>query len=142
MPYIRVYLPQASIEQKRTIAQKLIEITLRTFHLRIQDRYRISVEFISRFRAIAANQPGLLTTAGTDLMLEVMGHDLTEATKRDFAKEASAVLAQFVCSNPKTRVAHLFGIRPPTPPKIAFEFSELNPATSEPFVVHPGSRAA
>jgi hypothetical protein len=77
------------------------------------------------------------TLPSHDLVLEVMGHDLTESTKRAFAKEASAVLAQFVRSNPKSRVAYLLGIKPPNPPQIAFEFGELNPAVSEPFVIHP-----
>jgi len=132
MPYIRVYVPKASIKQKRSIAQKLIEITLRTFHLRPEDRYRISVEFISRFRACTTN----------GLMVEVIGHDLTEGTKRAFAKEAAAMLAEFMRSNSRNPVARLLGITPETPPKIAFQFGELNPAISEPFVVHPGSQAA
>ena len=142
MPYIRVYLPKASIEQKRTIAQELIEITLRTFHLRNHDRYRVSVEFVSIFRARACQLPYPSISTSPDLLLEVMGHDLTEATKRAFAKEAGLILAQFVRTNPKNRVAYLLGIRPPTPPQIAVEFGELNPAVSEPFVVHPRSRAA
>ena len=142
MPYIRVYLPKVSIEQKRTIAQHLIDITLRTFHLRNQDRYRVSVEFVSMLRERAVNQFEPSISTSPDLVLEVMGHDLTESTKRAFSQEAGAVLAQFVRSNPRNRVAHLLGIRPPAPPKIAFEFGELNPAVSEPFVVHPHSRAA
>jgi hypothetical protein len=31
MPYLRLYSRDVSIEQKRVIAQKLIEVTLRTF---------------------------------------------------------------------------------------------------------------
>jgi len=140
MPYIRVYVPKASIKQQRSMAQTLIEITLRTFHLRPENRYRISVEFISRFRACTTN--GLSTAPRPDLMVEVIGHDLTEGTKRAFAEEAAAMLAEFMRSNSRNPVARLLGITPETPPKIAFQFGELNPAISEPFVVHPGSQAA
>ena len=139
MPYIRVYLPKVSIDQKRSIARKLIEITLRTFHLRPQDRYSISVEFISMIRA---RRLGLSSTDSTDLMLEVMGHELTEGTKRSFAKEAGGMLNQFLYSKSKSPFARLLGIKPEPPPKIAFQFAELNPAISEPYVVHPGSLAA
>ena len=45
MPYLRVYSQAVPIEQKRVIAEKLIEITLRTFHLRAQERNRITIQF-------------------------------------------------------------------------------------------------
>jgi hypothetical protein len=139
MPYLRVYLPEALSEQKHFIGQKLIDITLRTFHLRPEERYQISIEFIS---LRAANNLGPATPPGADFMLEVVGHDLTEGKKRAFVEEASALLTPLLPLKSKSRVARLLGIKPNVSRQVAFEFGELSPAISEPFVVHPGSEAA
>jgi phenylpyruvate tautomerase PptA (4-oxalocrotonate tautomerase family) len=142
MPYIRVYLPQASIEQKRSIAENLIEITLRTFQLHKKDRYRISVEFVSMLRSSAAASFAISDPDCDAYTVEVMGHDLTERKKTAFSREAAATLAQFCSLTPTNPIARLLGIKLQSPPRITFRFGELNPATSEPFVVHPRPRAA
>jgi hypothetical protein len=137
-----MYLPQASIEQKRSMAEKLIEITLRTFQLHKRERYRISVEFISTFPASALTRIAASAEDYEGYEVEVMGHDLTERKKRAFSQEAAAMLAQFCSLTPRNRIARLLGINQPKRPEITFRFCELNPATSEPFVVHPHPRAA
>lgn len=139
MPYLRLYLPEALSEQKRFIGQNLIDITLRTFHLRPEERYQISIEFIS---LRAANNLGPETPRGADFMLEVVGHDLTEGKKRAFTEEASALLTPLLPLKSKSRMARLLGIKPNLSRQVAFQFGELSPAISEPFVVHPGSEAA
>ena len=93
MPYLRLYTRDLPIEQKRFIAQKLIEITLRTFKLRANQRYQTSVQFISTSHTSGGGGLPEGTPRGADFTLEVMGHDLTEEKKRAFAEEAAAVLA-------------------------------------------------
>ena len=128
MPYVRVYSQAVPIEQKRVIGEKLIEITLRTFHLRPQERNRITIQF----QAIPR---------GSDFTLEVIGHDLTEEKRKAFAEEASAMLARLVPVKPRSRIARLLGIKWNAPRQVVLEFDELNPAISHPFVA-PERRAA
>lgn len=129
MPYLRVYSQAVPIEQKRVIAEKLIEITLRTFHLRAQERNRITIQF----QAIPR---------GSDFTLEVIGHDLTEEKRKTFAEEASAMLTRLGPVKPRSRIARLLGIKWNAPRQVVLEFDELNPAISDPFVADPERRAA
>jgi hypothetical protein len=103
------------------MAEKLIELTLRTFHLRAQERNRITIQFQSIPR-------------GSDFTLEVIGHDLTEERRKAFAEEASAMLARLVPVKPRSRIARLLGIKWDAPPQIVLRFDELSPAISDPFV--------
>lgn len=142
MPYLRLHVPELSIEQKRLIAQRLIEITLRTFHLPPKERSSVSIQFVSLPPVGAANPVWPSTQRDSDCVLEVMGHDLTEETKRAFAAEAVAMLDQFLPLRLKNRIARLFVIKPKFPRQIGFQFRDLGAAISEPFVVHPHSRVA
>lgn len=143
MPYLRLYLPNASVEQKRFIAQNLIEITLRAFNLCSEDRCQVSVEFVSRSRQDAADWLLPSTLRDTDFVLEVLGHDLTEEQQRVFSEEAASMLAQILPVKARRRFARLFGIKKTDAHcPVALQFSELSPAVSEPYVIHPRSRAA
>ncbi len=127
VPYLRIYSQAVPIEQKRVIAEKLIEITLRTFHLRAQERNRITIQF----QAIPR---------GSDFTLELIGHDLTEERRKAFAEEASAMLSRLVPVKPRSRIACILGIKWDAPPQIVLQFDELSPAISDPFVadLEPG----
>lgn len=142
MPYLRLYSPEIPVERKVFIAQKLIEITLRTFHLRPAERNRITIQFIPLSKEDSANllQPSI--PSGADLIFEVMGHDLTETKKREFAEEATSALSKLMPPKSRGRIARLLGIKADAPRQIAFQFGELSPAVSEPFVLHPDSAAA
>jgi len=142
MPYLRLHLPEAPIEQKRVIALKLIEITMHAFRLRPKDRYQVSVEFISERKASVVDLFGRSRPPDAECTLEVMGRDLTEEKKKAFAEETTAVLSPLLPAKSKMRIARLFGVKPKEPSQIAFQFGELSPAISEPFVVHPSSQAA
>ena len=142
MPYLRLHLPEVPIQQKRVIAQKLIEIAMRAFRLRPEERYQVSVEFISDPKPTMADRMVGANPPDTNCLFEVMGHDLTEEKKRIFAKEAAALLNPFLPEKLKMRVARLLGVKPNESRQIAFQFGELSPAVSEPFVVHSGPRAA
>jgi len=70
-----------------------------------------------------------------------MGHDLTQVNKRVFVIEPAALLSQLLPFNPKNRIGRLLRTKPDAY-RVAFEFCELHPAVSEPFVAHPVSLAA
>jgi hypothetical protein len=142
MPYLRLYSREAQIEQKRVIAEQLIEITLRTFHLRPADRNRITIQFIppSQVSGVDGYQPAI--PHGADFMLEVIAHHLTEAIERAFAEDVSAKLAPLLPSKTGSRIARLLGIKSDSPYKIALRFDELSPAISDPVVFDPERRAA
>ena len=141
MPYLRLYSLDLPIDQKRGIAQQLIEITMRTFHLRADERFRTSIQFITLSQV--GGDDGLChdIPSDADCTLEVMGHDLTEEKKRAFAEEAAVVLTHLVPVKPWSRIARLLGIKAGKPQRIAFQFNELSPAISDPFVVDPAARS-
>src|ERR1019366_6040040 len=124
MPYLRLYARDLLIEQKRVIAQKLIEITLRTFHLRADQRYRTSIQFITRSQAVNGPKPAIPRDA--DFTLEVIGHNLTEEKKRAFAEEAAAMLTPMAPVRLGSRIARMLGIKANLRQKICLQFNELS----------------
>ncbi len=142
MPYLRLYSRTVPIDQKRVIGQKLIEITLHTFHLRPEERNRITIQFIPPPQVSGADGSQLAIPRGVDFMLEVMAHSLTNAEKRAFAEESAAVLAQLLPAKAKNRIARLLGIKVDPAPRIALRFDELSPGISDPVVVHDAERPA
>ena len=137
MPYLRLHLPDASIELKRFIAHELIEITLHSFRLGRADRYRISIEFVSQPHGHA--WPSIRRAR---IVMEVLGHNLTEAQKRAFTEEATTMLTRVLPLKSENRFARMLGIHAHPQHPIVFQFGELSPAISEPFVMHSGSAAA
>jgi hypothetical protein len=142
MPYLRLYSRDVPIEQKGIIAQNLIEVTLRTFHLCPEDRNRITVQFIPPPQVSGADVSHSVIPHGADFMLEVMAHHLTEANKRAFAEEAASMLAQLLPTKARSRTARLLGIKPDPPRRVALQFDELSPAISDPIVMDPERQAA
>jgi len=130
MPYLRLYSREVPIDQKRVIARELIQITLRTFHLRPEERNRITIQFVPEFARNA------------DATLEVIGHDLTEGKKRAFAEEATGTLTHLMPGKPRGRIASLLRIPARTPRHVAVQFKELSPAISDPFVFDSEPRVA
>ena len=142
MPYLRLYSRDVSVEQKRAIAQRLIEITLRTFHLRPEERHNITVQFIPppELRRVDSSQP--LIPRGADFILEVVAHHLTEAKKRAFGETVATMLPPLLPTKARNRLARLLGIKPDRGRQVALQFAELSPAISEPFVVADSERRA
>jgi len=141
MPYLRLYARDLPIEQKRVIAQKLIEITLRTFKLGANQRYQTSIQFITR---LVSGVDGLRAAIphGADFTLEVIGHNLTEEKKRAFAEEAAAMLTPMAPVRLGSRIARMLGIKANSRQKICLQFNELSPAVSDPFIVDSQRLAA
>ena len=142
MPYLRLYSRDLPIEKKRVIAQRLIEITLRSFHLQPEERNRITIQFIppSQVSAADGSQPAI--PRGADAMLEVMAHHLTKAKERAFTEEAGAMLAQVLSTKASSRIARLLRIKADSTRQIALQFGELSRAISDPFVVDTERQAA
>lgn len=115
MPYLRLYLPEISIAQKRHVAQKLIDLTLRTFRRRrYWDRDQITIQFLPQPRPRA------------ECRIEVHCHNLTLVNKRAFAEEAAPMLIRSLHLNIKNRLAWLMGIgAEKLPPKVDVSFLEL-----------------
>jgi hypothetical protein len=151
MPYLRLYSQDVPIDQKRVIAQKLIEITLHTFHLRPEERNRITIQFVplSQLLEVDGLQPvevdGLRPAIprDVDVMLEVMGHHLTGSKKRAFTEALAAMSDHLLPVKPVSWIARLLGFDAAAPSQIALRFKELSPAISDAFVMDdPEYRAA
>lgn len=142
MPYLRLYARDLPTEQRRVIAQKLIEITLRTFQLRADQRYQTSIQFITQPQLSVVDEPQAAVPREGEFTPEVLGHNLTKGKKRAFAEEAAAMLAHVAPMKPRNRIARLLGIKAKPAQQICFQFNELNPAISDPFLVDPQPRAA
>jgi len=142
MPYLRLYAQHLPTEQRRVIAQKLIEITLRTFQLHADQRYQTSIQFITLPQLSGIDELQAAVPREGDFTLEVIGHNLTEEKKRAFSEEAAAMLAHAAPMKPGNRIARLLGIKAKRPQQICLQFNELSPAISDPFVVDSQQCAA
>ena len=142
MPYLRVQSQALPIEQKRVMAQKLIEITLHAFRLRAEERNQITVQFISQTPAHGGDPYPEAIPKGADFTLEVIGHNLTEEKKAAFTEETARMITHLMPLKPAGLIARLLGAKADTPSQVALQFHELSPAISDPFVVHPAPRAA
>ena len=141
MPYLRLYSPDLLIEQKRAITQELIDITLRTFRLRPEERHSITVQFIPLPETSEIDKPQLSIPCDTDFVLEVIAHHLTDATERAFREEAATLLPPLLPTK-AGRIARLLGFKPDPRRQVALQFAELSPAISDPFTEDSEPRAA
>ncbi len=133
MPFLRVHSEALALEQKRIMAQKLIEITLRAFHLRAEERRNINILFVSQLPASDLNH--------ADLTLEVLGHDLTDEKKASFTRETEGMLTHLTPSKPKGLIERFLGAKADPQRQIALQFHEL-PLASDSRAAHPQQRAA
>jgi len=141
MPYLRVYSRGLTIEQKRTIAQRLMDVTLHTFQLRPEQRNQMTIQFVTESQLDRLGGHALIPREA-DFKLEVISHDLTESRKRAFGEEAVSTFAQLEQPTPWERIARMFGVGSASAGRVIFQFNELSPAVSEPFVVNQDRMAA
>ncbi len=125
MPYLRLYLPETSIGQKRRIAEKLIDLTMHSFQQRRQsDRHQITIQFLSEAS----------TEQGPACRVEVHSRKLASRNQQVFAEEVEPMLVRSLHLHAKSRMARLMGVKPATPPAVEIEFLDLVPdevATAE-----------
>jgi phenylpyruvate tautomerase PptA (4-oxalocrotonate tautomerase family) len=115
MPYLRLYLPEISIAQKRHIAQRLIDTTLRTFQLGAPDRDQITIQFLSLLRG----------RQRVECRVEVHCHDVPCERQQAFAEEVTPMLIRSLHLHVKNRLAWLMGTEPKIPPRIHVRFLDL-----------------
>jgi hypothetical protein len=142
MPYLRLYSSDVSIEQKRAIAQRLIEITIRAFNLRLEERHSVTVQFIQSPQRSGVDSFQPLIPRGADFVLEVIAHHLTDAKKQAFGEAAATMLPPLLPTKARSRLARLLGIKSDPDRQVALQFAELSPAISDPFVADSERRAA
>ena len=133
MPYLRLHSPDLPIERKRAITQKLIEITLRAFHLRPEERHSITVQFIPPTEETETDGHPSLFPRATDFVLEVIAHQLTDAKKRAFREDVVSMLPPLLQTK-AVRIAGLLRMRLAPHRLIELQFAELSPAISDPFI--------
>jgi len=141
MPYLRVYSRGLTIEQKRIIAKKLMEITLRTFQLPPEQRNRMTVQFVTESQVDRLDGHAVLP-GNVDFKLEVILHHPTESGKRAFREEAASTFAEFAPPTHWELITRMMGIHSASDERVIFQFSELSPAVSDPFVLDHDRSAA
>jgi len=139
MPYLRVYSRGLSIEQKRIIAQRLMEITLHTFRLPPEQRSRMTVQFVTESQLDTFDGHAVIPRDAA-FKLELIIHHLTESRKRAFGEEAASIFARLARPTPWERITRMLGVS--SARRVVFQFNELSPAVSDPFVVDQDRLAA
>jgi len=145
MPYLRLYARDVPIEEKRLIAQKLIDITLRAFHLRPDERSRITIQFVPKEPLSDGGvEPAGAPWQPADMTLEVSGKDLTDESRRVFVEQAAPLLTNSAFVKPKSRIARLIGIKADAGRQVAFQFKRVDERSYESFGADSfnGTRAA
>jgi hypothetical protein len=130
MPYIRLYSREVSLEEKRSLAGKLIAITLNALKLRPEERDRITIQFIPRCLS-PRNVDELFRSEQAAAVLEVSDRDLTPRKINAFVDAATPILSQSAVVGRSRRIARVLGIAPEPSRQIAFQFNQTSsPATN------------
>lgn len=121
MPYIRLYSRSLALDQKRSIAHKLISITERVFQLHPEERGNINVQFLP------PPLPGELAPLGppnesADVFVEVSDRYLTAAKAAAFAEASAPMLSGAVLSSQSRRLARMLGLEADLALQVAFQF--------------------
>jgi phenylpyruvate tautomerase PptA (4-oxalocrotonate tautomerase family) len=124
LPYLRLYCSEIPVEQKRVIARHLMDITLRTFALRREDRRRMIVQFKELWQANKAADSTCVNQKD-DCILDVNADGLTDEKKRAFADEATPMLARSLHREPESRLARFLGFKAEPTRQITIQFNDL-----------------
>lgn len=124
MPYLRLYCSKIPVAQKREIARNLIDITLKTFGLRREDRGRMTVQFQELWKANRANESQSVSQ-GDDCILEVNADSLTDEKKKAFAEEVTPMLGRSLHRTPESRLARFLGFKAEPTRQIAIQFNDV-----------------
>jgi len=140
MPYLRVYSRGLPIEQKRVMAQKLTEITLRTFQLPPEQRNRMIVQFVTESQLDGVDGHAPLPN-DVDFKLEVIIRHPTESRKKAFGEEAVRIFTELAPPSLWKRISRAIGVKTVST-RVVCQFNELSPGVSDPFVVNQDRLAA
>ena len=129
------------MEQKRVLAQKLIDITLHTFQLPPEQRNRMNVQFVTESQLDRLDGREVIPR-DADFKLEVIVHDLTESRKRAFGEQATSTFAELEPPTRWERIGRMMGLSSAPAHRVVFQFDELSPAVSDPLVMEQDRLAA
>src|ERR1700733_8495351 len=127
MPYLRLYSSEMTIQQKRLLAQRLTDITLRTLQLRSDQKNLITIQFVPFPEAAAHKELAAIVPSGADIAVEVVGHNLTVNKRKAFTDEVSAVLTGLVPAKRVGWIGRLLRREANAARQIALQFNELVP---------------
>jgi len=136
MPYIRLYSRDVPLHEKRWIAQRLISITQRTFHLLPENADNITIQFLPRYKSpavIDATESG--STETPEITLEVSSEQLPAESVSAFVEAAAPMLSHSAAVGRRGHLARLLRMGVDETRQIAFQFNQLNSQMSETPVV-------
>lgn len=132
MPYIRLYSRDVPLHEKRWIAQRLISITQRTFHLLPEHADNISIQFLPRYKS-----PAMIEAAENDaaeapeITLEVSSEQLPPDAVSAFVEAAAPMLSHSAAVGRRGQLARMFKLGANETRQIAFQFNQLTSEMSE-----------
>jgi hypothetical protein len=127
MPYLRLYSSEMTIRQKRLLAQRLTDITLRTLQLRSDQKSLITIQFVPFPEAAAHPEFAPEIPSSADVAVEVVGHNLTANKRKAFTEEVSAALTGVVPAKRTGWIDRLLRREVNAAKQIALQFNELVP---------------
>ena len=75
MPYLRLYSQDVSLEQKRVIARKFIDVSMHALQLRPEDRHRITIQFVPLRHVWESDEVGHSNMPSSAVTVEVNDRD-------------------------------------------------------------------
>lgn len=97
MPYLRLYSPELSVEQKRSIARELTDGVLRALHLPEQARSWTTVHFMPfQPEDMAIGGELVLDTGQPDYHLEIVDRALSRDKKSALNRDLTPLLARLL----------------------------------------------
>ncbi|HEY1731794.1 MAG TPA: hypothetical protein VGG15_08590 [Terriglobales bacterium] len=132
MPYIRLYSREVPLDEKRWIAQRLISITQRTFHLLPEHAGDITIQFLPRYKSPAIGDAAEGGSAGTpEITLEVSSEKMQADVVSAFVEAAAPMLSHSAAVGRRGQLARMLRIGANETRQIAFQFNQLNSGVSE-----------
>ncbi len=132
MPYIRLYSRNVPLHEKRWIAQRLISITQRCFHLLPENADNITIQFLPRHKSPAMTQACDNISAQTpDMMLELSSEELPQEAVSSFVEAAAPMLSHSAAVGRRGQLARMLRLGGNETRQIAFQFHQLNSLTDD-----------
>ena len=123
MPYIRLYSRNIPLHEKRWIAQRLISITQRTFHLLPEHAENITIQFLPKHKLPAAEN---ISAQPPDVMLEVSSEELPEEAVSAFVEAAAPMLSHSAAVGGRSQLSRMLRLGANQSRQIAFSFNQLD----------------
>jgi hypothetical protein len=127
MPYIRLYSRDVPLNEKRWIAQRLISITQRTFHLLPERAENITIQFLPLHRLPAiGDAAGTGSSITPEITLEVCSEQLSVEAVSAFVEAAAPMLSHSGAVGQRGKLIRLLRMGAKQTRHISFQFSHLN----------------